>query len=88
MSYCRFAVDCDVYLYEGEGSNGQAAIVCCGCKLPVVPSVKGAYRGYFETDDGWEMLRHLADHAGLGHQVPTYAASEILAEMQEEGWWL
>ncbi len=63
MSYARWGLDSNVYVYEGSGG-----IACCGCSLSQDSQI-------FKT--ARLALNHLEEHLKAGELVPDYTIEEI-----------
>ncbi len=68
MSYCRFARDSDVYVFESE-----LGIECCRCRL-----LGGRW---FRVQGPAEIIAHLLEHRAAGHKVPESALDELREEV-------
>lgn len=76
MSYCRWATDSDVYVYE----HVAGYFVCCLCSL----------EDRDDRDDAVmttrsETIAHLAEHAAAGETVPPSATERLRAEIATIG---
>ena len=66
MSLCRFAADCNVYVYESQDD----LLRCCGCWLD----------GDFSCATDSEMVDHLLKHREAGHLVPDNVIAGLRGE--------
>jgi len=60
MSYCRFAEDSDVYVYETRD-----AVICSGCSIE-----RKFHAEFFKWGD---IIEHLHNHEKNGDKVPSGA---------------
>ena len=78
MSLCRFAADCDLYVFETTGG-----IECCGCRLP--NEWETGPRGSQKFATRTAFLAHLEEHEAAGHSFPTYVADQVCAQLEALG---
>lgn len=72
----------EVYVF-----GSRRALECCACRVlgKVYLSDERWYWDSFETNNRWEMLRHLKRHRKRGHAVPRAAVSRLLREIRQIG---
>jgi hypothetical protein len=74
MSYSRFGIDSDTYIYEHAGGF----IECCGCGLP--PAEGNEVLGLTRLNTAREALEHAQKHLDAGHMVPDRLFTRIREE--------
>jgi len=71
MAICLFNHESDVYVfYDPRGS-----VICGSCSLL---STKSLSIKDLELNTEAEMLKHLWEHVGAGHKVPSFAFEKLL----------
>lgn len=86
MSYCRFGKTNLVYMYGTEDEQGNPVIECCACRLTpqrgftVFSDKKVMWWGVRQFKTRSRAMRHLADHAEVGHLTEWDAYDYLEAE--------
>ena len=73
MSYCRFGVNSDAYVFE----HVRGGYECCACCLA------DTALGSFLCATPNEMIEHLRKHVAAGHQIPATAFARLRRQAEE-----
>ena len=77
MSYCRFSLKSDVYMFH----HCDGYIECCACHLHQQQQLTYPIIFYKRS----EALAHLQEHIDNGYTVPDYAIKRLETEIEKIG---